>query len=204
MKNLTITLLLVLLLPVLAIAQYNPLVDDKLSLNNTSSPSLDETVSLEPKSEKTAQMLTIAVPSAAILIGSVFRKSTFGFTMITTGIIFGPSAGNIYAENKESVIKGISSRAAGLGFMAAGAYLGFFESIFEPHFKNGEHSLGFWPKTLIIGGAGLIIYSWVFDYFKSAKNVREYNRGYEKPVFAFSPVYFPKEKALGISVSLSF
>lgn len=204
MKRFTIPFLFLVIFPTAAVAQYNPLTEENPSVSQIPTPPSEDIIYFRPKSEKTAKMLTVAVPSAAILIGSVFRKSDFGFTMIATGVLFGPSAGNVYAENFESVAKGISLRAGGVGLMAVGVYVGLLEFMFAAHFKDGERSMGFWPKTLIIGGAGLIIYSWVFDYFKSAKNVREYNSGYEKPAFALSPVYFPKEKAPGISVSLSF
>ncbi|MBO6586304.1 MAG: hypothetical protein JJ953_09390 [Gracilimonas sp.] len=204
MERLIIPLLVAILLPVLATAQYNPLVDEKPSVNQIPPPHPDELISFKPKSEKTAKMLTVAVPSTAILIGSVFRKSDFGFIMITTGIVFGPSAGNVYAENFESVVKGISLRSGGFGLMVVGTYLGLFEYIFSPHSDDGDRSIGFFPKSLIIGGAGIILYSWVYDYFKSAENVREYNGEYEKPFFTFAPTYFPKQKAPGISVSLSF
>lgn len=204
MKRFTIPFLFLIMLPVVSVAQYNPLTEENPSVSQIPGPPPNDVIYFEPKSEKTAKMLTVAVPSAAILIGSVFRKSDFGFTMIATGVVFGPSVGNLYAENFESVVKGISLRAGGIGLMAVGVYLGLFEFMFAAHVVNGERGMGFWPKTLIYGGAGVVIYSWIYDYFKSAENVRKYNGEYKKPFLTLSPTYFPKEKAAGISVSLSF
>jgi hypothetical protein len=194
MKRVTSLLLWVIILPSLALAQYNPLTKP-------------QQIDFKPKSEKTAKMLTLAVPLASILTGSLLLKAEaddLGFPLIIGGILIGPSAGNMYAENQESVIKGISTRAGGLGLMAVGTYLGVFTSIFEPHSSNGRHNIDFWPKALMISGAGLIIYSWGYDFYKSAENVREYNGENERPSFTIAPTYFPKEKAPGVSISLSF
>ncbi|MAL16515.1 MAG: hypothetical protein CL670_09930 [Balneola sp.] len=194
MKRVTTLFFLVIMLPCLAIAQYNPLTKP-------------EQIDFKPKSEKTAKALTLAVPAAGILTGSLLMKAEaydVGFLLISGGILIGPSAGNMYAENTESVIKGISTRAGGLGLIALGTYLEFFNSIFEPHSSRDSHNISFWPKALMISGAGLVIYSWGHDFYKSVENVREYNGENDRPSFTIAPTYFPKEKAPGVSISLSF
>ncbi len=200
MYRLTSVFLFLLLAPVGALAQYNPLTEDNPSVSQIPTPPSEKGISFEPKSKKTAKMLTVAVPAGAIALGSLLLSNeinTTGVILIAGGIIVAPSAGNFYAQNPESVVKGIGTRLLGGGLAAVGGYLSLVEALGRAFGGPGHSGVQFTGAILFLGGSGLIVYSFFYDLFNSPKNVEKYNNANQDKSFAISPTYFPKEKAPG-------
>ncbi|MGN8224389.1 hypothetical protein [Gracilimonas sp. BCB1] len=209
MIRFTIHFLLIIFIPTLVVAQYNPLT--------TSPPTnthIDEnfihfsTEEFKPKKEGVAFLLSAAVPTMSFIAGQALLKNDVnmpGAVLATGGIIIGPSAGNMYAENSKAVGKGIVTRAIAGGMITVGGYMGILNQLSHGGVRKDPDGFNeITAMALFFGGAGLLVYSTFYDLFNSMKNVRKYNTEKQSAKFTFSPTYFPKEKAPGISVSLSF
>ena len=212
MKKFTFHILLIAFIPTVVAAQYNPLAPS--SPTNTH---IDEnfihfsTEEFKPKKEGVAFLLSAAVPTMSFIAGQALLKNDVnkpGAVLAIGGIIIGPSAGNMYAENGKAVGKGIVTRLIGGGMITVGGYMGFLHQFGSEPYGGVRNDLeGFYEitaTTLFIGGAGLLVYSTFYDLFNSMKNVRKYNAENRSAKFTLTPTYFPKEKAPGISLSLSF
>lgn len=206
-KNVLLSIVIILFTSPFVFGQYNPLLSQHTSpFNLYTETDFCVSESFQPKSERKAMLLTATVPAATILIGSLLlgNETTLGGFLIVEGIIIGPSAGNMYAEHTKTVLKGIGARIAGGGMLVIGSYFTILDEFAKPAGENGSDGLAVAGAVLFFSGTGVIIYSFVHDLFKSAENVRKYNQKNQGKDFAISPVYFPKEKAAGISLSVRF
>lgn len=212
MKRFTIYFLLIIFIPAVVVAQYNPLTTSSPANTNIDKNFIRfSTKEFKPKKEGVAFLLSAAVPAVSFFTGKALINNDAnlpGAVLVAGGIIIGPSAGNMYAENPTAVGKGIVTRAIAGGMITVGAYMVILNQL-------GNHTHGGVRKdpdgfneitamVLFFGGAGLLVYSTFYDLFNSMKNVRKYNAENRSAKFTLSPTYFPKEKAPGISLSLSF
>ncbi len=212
MKRLAIPFMFFLLLPVVALAQYNPLSNSAdLEMNTEKNIIGYTTEKFKPKKEGVAFILSAVTPTISFVAGQALLKNDvdmLGAVLAVGGIVIGPSSGNMYAENSKAVGKGIVTRLIGGGMLTVGAYMGLLDQLGNEPYGGIKNDLdGFSEVTsaaLFFGGAGLLVYSTFYDLFNSMKKVRKYNAENQSVKFTLSPTYFPKEKAPGISVSLSF
>ncbi|MBO6586306.1 MAG: hypothetical protein JJ953_09400 [Gracilimonas sp.] len=212
MKRFTFHFLLIVFIPTVVAAQYNPLATSSPTNTNIDKNFIRfSTEEFKPKKEGVAFLLSAAVPTVSFIAGQALLKNDSnmpGAVLAVGGIIIGPSAGNMYAENPKAVGKGIVTRAISGGMITVGAYMGLLNQLGNEPYGGVRKDLdGFSEITaaaLFFGGSALLVYSTFYDLFNSMANVRKYNEEKQPVEFTFAPTYFPKEKAPGISVSLSF
>tara|TARA_Y100001935_G_scaffold255660_1_gene270786 strand:+ start:133348 stop:133953 length:606 start_codon:yes stop_codon:yes gene_type:complete len=153
-----------------------------------------------------ASALSVGVPATAVTLGWIMGNSgqqTFGVIMISAGILIGPSAGNIYAEANDEVLRGILYRTAGGALLVIGTALSINDMCIGSSSCGGgsiEGSLGTFTALL---GAGIIGVSAVYDFFNASKNAHEYNNN-RTTQLTFGPTYFPRESVPGVSLNLRF
>jgi hypothetical protein len=132
----------------------------------------------QPKDEETAVLLSILTPAVSIGLGSLLirnNKNFFGGMLIAGGIILAPSAGNFYAQNVESVMKGIETRFSGSLITLGGTYLLVADGLNRSFGGDGNDTIAGGGFLLFLSGTGLIIYSTFYDIFNSKRCVRTYN-----------------------------
>lgn len=166
------------------------------------------TQEFESKQPAVAFFLSTGVTFSSVYFGRTLlenrssKDNTIGTLLIAGGLLFGPSVGNMYAENSISTYRGIGTRLSGTGLMVVGL-LGLVQTTDCFVGDCGPPNAGQIISTsMIYGGIGLFIYSSVYDFFNSAMNVVKLNR--RKESISFSPTYFPDQDRLGASVKFSF
>ena len=129
----------------------------------------------ELKSKKTARIYSVvftAVPIALSRVAShgwkLSDQSITSMFLISSGTIFGPAAGSIYADDWSITRNGIISRTASLGLMVGGSFL-------REQYEDDKHrnSVG---SVMLITGLVVFTGSAVYDIFRvSAHSVDYYN-----------------------------
>ncbi|MDR9416271.1 MAG: hypothetical protein RI564_08305 [Gracilimonas sp.] len=197
----------VFLMPSLVFAQYNPLKNGDFShfTNTFDEPFTSE--EFHPKDEETAVLLSVLTPVAFIGLGSLLIKYDNNFAggmLIGGGIIFAPSAGNFYAQNVESVNKGIGTRLLGSAMTLGGAYLVIADGLSRSYGGGGNDIVGSGGTILLLSGTGLVFYSTVYDIFNSKRSVQTYNENKGQVYYTVSPAYYPEFGSAGLGVSINF
>ncbi len=181
------------------------LVCHSVMAQQASSPS----VTAQSKSPSTALQMSLIwtiVPAVAggglVLVGAAGEDADAGWiiggiAIGTAGLLFGPGAGHAYAERHHPMsgawIRGLGIAVGGL--YAAGA--GFAAS-----FGHGVSTEGI---VAVCGASGLIILcSVAYDIGTVGRSVDDYNRAHGLSSLSIRPAYFSADKALGISLSISF
>ena len=157
------------------------------------------------KNPTVAFLLSSGVTMGSVLTGSYMLEhgnSTHGAWILGLGIIIGPSAGNMYAQNNTSVANGISTRLLGGLTIAGGAYLGIASALSSAFGGESYPLVNAAAYTLLIGGAGIVLYSTMFDFINAPKNVEKYNAQESK--FRLGPTYDPVHNSVGLSMNISF
>ena len=213
-KNIFLPAVFILLSSSFVFGQYNPLKmtdDSEFRFSQKVFPSAEIENDFHPKKVEVAFILSTSVPLVSFFTGKSLLQNDIdipGAILVVGGIIIGPSAGNMYAKNHKAVGKGIGMRLLGGGMLTVGTYMGLLEHLErQPQggVRNDMDELSeITAAVLFLSGAALILYSTIQDLFNSMENVRKYNQRNESQKFTLTPTYFPKEKAPGISVSLSF
>lgn len=141
---------------------------------------LAQTIDAQPadttllKSENTAvnrSMMATLIPCAVAipLIANDSPESDWNeiaaVSLLSTGIIFGPGFGHLYAENKKAFTHGVFTRLAGAGMFIGGI------SSFELFSKDKNNS-----ELLILGGGIFLLYGVLHDISSVDNSVRKYNQ----------------------------
>jgi hypothetical protein len=122
-------------------------------------------------------------------------KPTPGLTLISTGVILGPSAGYFYAGESIRGLIGIGIRS-GLGLIVVASISA------NKDIDLGDMGLGkFIPS--VMGSVVLLVCS-VYDIGKVESWVRKHNDQLLKTGLIFLPKYFAQSKALGIELKFIF
>ncbi len=207
MKQFILFSFLIMLSLIEVFGQHNPLLNGPESYLSIYDMNDFEQEEFQPKSENTAALLSLAVPLATIGTGALLVKNDQNFLgglLLGGGIVIAPSAGNMYAKNMESVVLGVQTRLVGAGMIAVGTYWAFTNAMGAALGGNEDKSMEIGGELLAIGGAGLIVYSTVYDIFNSRRNVQSYNKNKGDVYFSVSPIYYPKFKSVGIGISASY
>jgi hypothetical protein len=197
----------VFLMPSLLFAQYNPLKNGDFShfTNTFDEPFTSE--EFQPKDEETAVLLSVLTPVATIGLGSLLIKYDNNFAggmLIGGGIILAPSAGNLYAQNVESVMKGIGTRFLGSAMTIGATYILIADGLNRSYGGSGSDAVSTGGFLLFLSGTGLIIYSTVYDIFNSKRSVQTYNENKGQVYYTVSPAYYPEFGSAGLGVSINF
>jgi hypothetical protein len=151
------------------------------------------------KSERAATLISLIATTLPSSIGA-FRYEEVGRTasisLVSSGIIAGPSLGYLYGGVMNHAAEGIALRA---GIIGAGAWLGSI--------GNWTDSGNTFPALLILTGAGIVIYSAGHDIARVSKWVREKNlsmAGHGHFSISIMPRYFANNRTTGVELNLLF
>lgn len=206
-KQLLINLLLILFCSADIYAQYNPLVASRENPLSDFPEVYNSDQIFQPKNENTASLLSILIPAATITTGVIISKNDYttdiGVILTSLGIIIGPSAGNMYAQNPESVMKGIGTRLLGSGMALLGGYFIIANAISSALGGSNYNTISAGGTLMFVGGTALILYSTIYDIFNAPLNVKKYNKN-KGPNYVLSPVYYTEYQVLGAAISIRF
>ncbi len=150
----------------------------------------------QEKSPDVAQVLSLigtGIP-VGLMIAALSHSGDWdavGFFLASLGTsVLVPAPGYFYGGLWGRGFSGMGLRALGV----AGVILGI--GAMDKKTESGA--------VLLIGGAGLIIGSMIYDLAKVSGAVRRRNLKLHEKTLAISPVYLPQQKALGIHVQIGF
>ncbi len=159
------------------------------------------TAELGPKSVDKAVMLSLLHTIGGMSMSAVLARNSEGrnadlvrFVPFMYGVVIGPGAGNLYAEDTRRAYRGILIRTGGiiLATTAAASGLGGGSSEF----------LGTNVQTMFFIGALTTVGSMVHSIFSSRHSVEEYNERLMEPGWQFGIV--PEGDAFRFQLALSF
>ena len=133
----------------------------------------------EYKNPTKAFLLSMGVTVGSVLAGQQLVKnnqSTVGGVFIVSGLLIGPSSGNIYVGNTTGISKGLVTRLLAGGAAVAGVYLLLLDGLGDAFGGSPNTGLEFIGNTLFYGGVGLLIYSTLYDWISSAEYAKKLNK----------------------------
>jgi hypothetical protein len=155
------------------------------------------------KSKAIALSLTLGVPTILAISSSSLldrENESFGAILLVTGLLIGPSTGNMYARNRKDVWRGISIRFIASGIMIAGSAILFQNCLVSCERDPFFDVTGY---TTFFTGVGLFLYSIYNDARKSVRNVDRYNAR-NITLISISPVYYSNLNKMGIGLNFRF
>lgn len=154
-------------------------------------------VSSEPSGRKSPPLalgLSVGGTAAPLLASMRATDAHDRAGLWAIGLGFGPSLGNVYAENRTRVTRALKIRGIGASVMGSGMVLGV-ASVF-----GGERA-----KTAALGvvgvGLGTVAGGALYDIATAPLSAKDYNEAHDLSAQA-TPVVGPQAKQVGLALSV--
>lgn len=181
------------------------------SISNHSQSAIDlAKFASEPqlKNPNTAMWMSIgATVGAYIVVPILFSIEGGSYVAAAAGLfvlITAPSVGYLYSLNEQEFWRNSGVRLLGTGIFTIGSFI-FFVSAFDSLFSGENENTGgeIFGSILMLGGAGIFIYSTFRDFINVRKKVVEYNDSLVQSI-EVGPILDPVTNVYGAGIRINF
>jgi len=150
----------------------------------------------------TATLVPLAVAGAVATIprGRSQARDVVSGILATAGLLAGPSAGSIYADNWSRARRGMLIRTGGGALALAGVTV-----LAASAFGGGDDRMGVAGHLVFGSGAAVVVGSAVYDIVRSSvRSVEEHNEAVRTSRSVSVTPWMPGEGGAGLQVRISF
>lgn len=165
------------------------------------------------KSASSGRLISLGTTVAPLIIGSVLIGSgdendddgtlAAGWIINLSAMTFGPGAGHLYADQSGRFVGGSAIRALCITASLTAAAIGI-ASTFDFDDDEDDDDVGAASAVVMVGGALAWLGYSIYDIARIGKSVDEYNARQDQVLFSASPYYQPRDKAVGLALSIRF